>query len=191
MAMRIALVSDTHGDPAAWARAMDFLGEVDMICHSGDVLYHGIFNPIVPTYEPLKLASALNDIRVPMIHARGNCDSEVDQLALDNPILSDIAFASVEGIRILVTHGHRNTDAELVEMARKAGVQLVQRGHTHVPQILTEGGVTLLNPGSVALPKQEGEAPTAAVLDTGTGELTIFDLEMRVVFSEGSLPARP
>jgi putative phosphoesterase len=187
--MRVALLSDTHGDPTAWARAMDALGEVDLICHSGDVLYHGIFNPIAPTYEPRRLASVLNDIQVPMIHARGNCDSEVDQLALDNFILSDFSFASIEGIRILITHGHKNTDSELALIARKAGVHLVLRGHTHVPQISTLDGITLFNPGSVALPKQEGEAPTAGLLEVETGKLTIFDLDRKVVFAEGSLPA--
>jgi predicted phosphodiesterase len=49
--MRIALVSDTHGDPTAWRKAMDVLGPVDLITHAGDVLYHGIFNPITETYE--------------------------------------------------------------------------------------------------------------------------------------------
>jgi uncharacterized protein len=183
--VRVALVSDTHGDPTAWARALEVIGSAELICHSGDVLYHGIFNPITDTYEPRRLASVLNEVKVPMIHARGNCDSEVDQMALDNHILSDFAFASVEGTRILITHGHKNSEEELAAMAGKAGIQLVQRGHTHLPGIRQVGGVTIINPGSVALPKQEGEAPTAAVLEDG--KLTIFDLRDKVVFAEGEL----
>lgn len=186
--MRIALVSDTHGDPIAWERAVKVLGEVDLFCHSGDVLYHGIFNPITDTYDPRRLASALNDIRVPMVHARGNCDSEVDQMALDNFILSEYSFASVEGLKILITHGHKATDRELMGLARKQGISLVQRGHTHVPEILMEEGVTLINPGSVALPKQEGERPTAAVVEMESGKITIMDLVAGTVFSEGNLP---
>lgn len=185
--MRIALVSDTHGDPTAWERAVEVLGEVELICHSGDVLYHGIFNPITDTYDPRRLASILNEVRIPMIHARGNCDSEVDQMALDNFILSDFAFASAEGLKILVTHGHKNTNSKLLGLARKAGIALVLRGHTHVPEILAEDGVTLVNPGSVAVPKQEGERPTAAVLDTSDGSITIYDLEAGTVFTEGGL----
>jgi len=184
--MRVALVSDTHGDPSAWSRAMEVLGAVDLICHSGDVLYHGIFNPITETYDPRRLAAMLNDVEVPMIHARGNCDSEVDQMALDNHILSDFAFASVEGTRILITHGHKHSEAELAGMARKAGVRLVQRGHTHLPGIVEIDGVAIVNPGSVAVPKQEGEAPTAAILEDG--KVTIYDLRENVVFASGTLP---
>jgi len=185
--VRIALVSDTHGDPTAWERALEVIGDVELICHSGDVLYHGIFNPITDTYDPRRLATMLNEVAVPMVHARGNCDSEVDQMALDNHILSDFAFASVDGTRILITHGHRNTEEELAAMASKAGIQLVQRGHTHLPGIRQVEGVTIINPGSVALPKQEGEAPTAAVLEDG--RLTIFDLRDNSVFAEGKLRA--
>lgn len=184
--MRVALVSDTHGDPTAWRRALEILGDVELICHSGDVLYHGIFNPITDTYDPRRLASMLNEIEVPMIHARGNCDSEVDQMALDNHILSDFAFVSVEGTRILITHGHKHAEEELAGMARNAGIRLVQRGHTHVPGIIDVGGVTIVNPGSVALPKQEGEAPTAAVLEDD--RLTILDLRENVVFASVILP---
>ncbi len=183
--MRVALVSDTHGDPTAWAKAIEVLGPVDLITHAGDVLYHGIFNPITETYEPRRLADVLNEVAVPMIHARGNCDSEVDQLALNNHILSDFAFASVDGVRILITHGHKHTEDQLVEMAKKAGVHIVHRGHTHLPQILQMDGVVIFNAGSVSLPKQEGETPTAGLLEDG--KLTVFDINTGVVYMEGEL----
>jgi putative phosphoesterase len=184
--MRIALVSDTHGDPTAWRKAMDVLGPVDLITHAGDVLYHGIFNPITETYEPRRLADVLNKVSTPMIHARGNCDSEVDQLALNNHMLSDFAFASADGVRILVTHGHKHSEEQLAEMARKARVQIVHRGHTHQPQILVLKGVVIFNAGSIALPKQEGETPTVGLLEDG--KLTIFDINTGAVFEEGFLP---
>ena len=181
--MRIALVSDTHGDATAWARAMEVLGDVDLISHAGDVLYHGIFNPITKTYDPRSLVETLNAVEAPMIHARGNCDSEVDQLALDNHILSDFAFASVDGIRILVTHGHKQTEEQLVKMARRAGVHLVHRGHTHIPQVTMVDGVMLFNAGSMALPKQEGGIQTAGLLEDGT--LRVLDIGTGAVLLEG------
>lgn len=184
--MRIALVSDTHGDPTAWDRAMDVLGDLDLITHAGDVLYHGIFNPITDTYEPRRLAEVLNEVSVPMVHARGNCDSEVDQLALDNHILSDFAYASVDGLRILVTHGHKHTREQLVELARKAHVHIVHRGHTHVPQIEHVSGVTLFNAGSMALPKQEGEAQTVGLFEDGT--LKVIEIGTGEVIAEARFP---
>jgi len=183
--MRVALVSDTHGDPTAWRKATEAFGEVDLITHAGDVLYHGIFNPITDTYAPRELAEALNEVTIPMIHARGNCDSEVDQLALDAHILSDFAFASLDGTRILITHGHKHTEEQLADMARKAGVRLVHRGHTHVPQIRDIDGVIVFNGGSVALPKQEGEAQTIGLLADGT--LQVVDINSGEVYLEGRL----
>jgi len=183
--MRVALLSDTHGDPTAWEKAMKAVGGVDLVLHAGDVLYHGIFNPITDTYEPRRLVELLNDFRTPMLHARGNCDSEVDQLALDNHILSDFAFAQVEGTRILVTHGHKHPREGLVEMAVRGKVGLVHVGHTHVPEMEVVRGVTVFNAGSCALPKQEGGAPTAGVLEDG--RLTIFNIDTGDVYSEGML----
>jgi len=173
--MRIGMMSDTHGDPVAWDRALDALGRVDLMLHAGDVLYHGAFNPITPTYEPKRLIELLNSSTIPRVHARGNCDSEVDQLALDDHILSDTAFVSAEGVRILVCHGHRQTEEQLIEMGRRAGVAVLHRGHTHVPGFVRSGGLLVVNAGSCALPKQEGGVPTVAVLDGGT--VSIIDID--------------
>jgi putative phosphoesterase len=184
--MRIGLISDTHGDPTAWAKALGVLGDLDLMLHSGDVLYHGIFNPILPTYEPRRLADVLNAFTVPCLHARGNCDSEVDQLALDSHILSDFAFASAEGTRILVCHGHKHTEQELAKLAARGDIQMILRGHTHEPGMVAIEGVTIVNPGSCSLPKQEGQFPTAGLLEEK--KITIFDIDSGDVFAEGELP---
>jgi putative phosphoesterase len=184
--MRVGLVSDTHGDPVAWDRAISALGELDLILHAGDVLYHGIFNPITDTYEPRRLVDLLNACAVPMLHARGNCDSEVDQLALDNHILSDFAFASAEGTRILVTHGHKHSEEELAKLAVKGHIHMVHRGHTHVPGLKVINGVGIFNAGSCALPKQEGEVPTVGLLEDG--RLSVFDIDTGEKYAEWELP---
>ena len=184
--MRTGLISDTHGDPAAWEKALGVLGDLDLVLHAGDVLYHGVFNPILPTYEPRRLADVLNAFPIPCMHARGNCDSEVDQLALDNHILSDFAFASVEGTRILVCHGHKHSEQELAKLASRAKVHLVLRGHTHEPGILLIDGVTIVNPGSCSLPKQERQVPTVGLLEDE--KIKIFDIDSGVVYTEGELP---
>lgn len=184
--MRIGLVSDTHGDPAAWKKALGALGDLDLVLHAGDVLYHGVFNPILPTYDPRRLADTLNSFAVLMLHARGNCDSEVDQLALDTHILSDFAFASAEGTRILVCHGHKHSEEELAKLAARGDIQMILRGHTHEPGIVAIEGVTIVNPGSLSLPKQEGETPTAGLLEDK--KITIFNIESGDVYAEGQLP---
>ncbi len=183
--MRIGLISDTHGDPAGWERAIGALGSVDMVMHAGDVLYHGIFNPIVSSYDPRRLADILNSYPVPVIHARGNCDSEVDQLALNNHILSDFAFVFCDGLKILVTHGHKSTEEEIVKLASRSGINVIHRGHTHIPEIKTVGGVTLVNAGSCSLPKQPGEFPTAGYIEDGM--VRILKLTTGDVYIEGKI----
>jgi hypothetical protein len=184
--MRIGLVSDTHGDPTAWEKAMGVLGDLDLVLHAGDVLYHGVFNPILPAYDPKRLADVLNAFTVPVIHARGNCDSEVDQLALDNHILSDFAFTSAEGTRILICHGHKHSEEELAKMASRAHVDMILRGHTHEPALLVTGEVMMVNPGSPSLPKQDGEVPTVGLVEDR--KITIFNIDSGEVYAERELP---
>ncbi len=165
---------------------MAVLGDLDLITHAGDVLYHGIFNPITETYDPRRLAEVLNESPVPRVHARGNCDSEVDQLALDCHILSDFAFVSAEGTRILVTHGHKYPREELVNMAARAKADILHIGHFHKPEITVVGSVTVFNAGSCALPKQEGERPTVGLLEDGI--IRVVDIDTGEVYSEGTIP---
>jgi uncharacterized protein len=184
--MRVGLISDTHGDASAWERALASMGDVELILHAGDVLYHGVFNPILETYEPKRLAGLLNDIAVPTLHARGNCDSEVDQMALDSPILSEFACARVDGRTVVVNHGHRYEDPELAGMASGGGHGIVLRGHTHVPGLSWTGGVLVINAGSPSLPKQEPPLPTAGVMDQST--VKIFEIDSGTVLMSEDLP---
>lgn len=184
--MRLGFTSDTHGDTTGWKKVVSALGEVDLLFHSGDVLYHGAFNPILDSYSPRDLVEMLNSTKYAMLHAKGNCDSEVDQIALDNHILSDFAFSSVEGIRILVNHGHRYDEDELVKMAKRADAVIIHRGHTHIPEIRVIDGIVLLNPGSPSLPKQDPEVPTAALLENGV--ISILDVNTGEKIIEQGLP---
>lgn len=184
--MRIGFISDTHGDPVAWEKALKAFGDVDLLLHAGDVLYHGIFNPITPDYDPRRLVALLNDCPFPVVHARGNCDSEVDQLALDGHILSDFAFVSAAGKRILVTHGHKHTAEELARMGSRGRIDLVHRGHTHVPGMVVIEGVAIFNAGSCALPKQEGGVGTAGLLEDGV--IAVLDIESGESIARWDLP---
>jgi hypothetical protein len=171
--MKIGLISDTHGDVEGWRKAMDLLGSCQLILHAGDHLYHGVFNPILASYDPLQLATEMNECPVPILHARGNCDSEVDQVAVADPIMSPYFVCDVDGLRIMVTHGDGKGDAELVEMAGGYGVQLLVRGHTHVHGVWNHGSLLVCNPGSPSLPKGDDIASVAILED---GIVRILDL---------------
>ncbi len=75
---RLGIISDTHGNLRAWQAALAVWGEVDMILHAGDVLYHGPKNPLPEGYGPRELSEAMNASPVPLLFAQGNCDAEED-----------------------------------------------------------------------------------------------------------------
>lgn len=177
--MRIGLISDTHGDLEAWLRAVDLLGEIDLMLHAGDHLYHGVFNPVLETYVPGNLAQAMNESPFPILHAKGNCDSEVDQNALNDPILDPYALLMLENAQIMVIHGDRYDEAGLFGMAERLGVKIIVRGHTHISGIKERGGIIMVNPGSPSLPKGDCipsvgliEEKTVKILSLGDGTVT-------------------
>jgi putative phosphoesterase len=171
--MQLGLISDTHGDVEAWRKAMDLLGFCELILHAGDHLYHGVFNPILESYDPLQLSKEMNECPIPILHARGNCDSEVDQLAIADPILSPYVICQVDGLKILLIHGDGIGDLELVEMAEGYGVQLVVRGHSHLHGVWNHGSLLVCNPGSPTLPKGD-EIPSVGLLEDGV--VRVLDL---------------
>lgn len=178
--MKIGIVSDTHGDVAAWEKAWDYLKDADFILHAGDVLYHGAFNPILPSYNPRELAEVLNQLSVPLYIARGNCDSDVDQLALEYPLESPYLHLVLSGGSILAHHGHIKDEVSLLRLAKKTQAKLVISGHTHLYEAKVVEGVMFLNPGSPSLP-MGGRSPTISlyregsldILDINSGELLL------------------
>jgi hypothetical protein len=168
--MRIGLISDTHGDILAWKHALRLFEGCELILHAGDHLYHGAFNPILDTYAPRELAGLMNDCEIPVLHARGNCDSEVDQLALRDPILNPFLFARLEEWNILVIHGDTHSDTGLVELGKRYRARLVVRGHTHEHGIWRHDELLVCNPGSPSLPKGDG-IPSVALLEDGVIKL--------------------
>lgn len=165
--MKIGIISDTHGSEDCWAMAFDkYFSKTDLIFHAGDVLYHGPRNRMTDGYRPSKLVEALEQCQVPIIAARGNCDSEVDASVLSIPLASPYAFAFVNGKRILITHGHfTETQEEKSEMAARFKVDIFISGHTHVSVLKRIGGTIFLNPGSPSLSKREDGRSTVALMD--------------------------
>ncbi len=177
--MKIGIIADTHGNLDGWERAMEVALEgADLIVHCGDVLYHGPKFEPAEGYSPKRLAEAINAIDVPVLIARGNGDSDVDQLVLDAPLQSPYMFAQVEGLRILAAHGHIQPPEELIPLAQRWGIDLLLTGHTHVPLLRKHGDLPHVNPGTVTYPLAEDERLarlTCAVWDDGM--ITHFDIE--------------
>lgn len=172
--MKTLIISDIHGCADRLVEALDTPLTYDQIILVGDLMYHGPRNPILEDYNPAKVASILNDIKKPIIAVRGNCDSEVDQMLIDFPILADFTTLQIDKLRIHVTHGHLE-DPSIG--SKKSKAQLYISGHTHLPNIKVEGNCVLLNPGSISLPKENNPA-SYAYLDNNA--LTIYTLEHEI-----------
>ena len=97
-------------------------------------------------------ALLLNALKDDILAVRGNCDTEVDQMVLNFPILADYAYISVDGLRIFATHGHNFNTAKLPPLAKG---DILLHGHTHVPVVEEFGeGNYYINPGSLSIPKE-------------------------------------
>ncbi|MCL5291073.1 MAG: phosphodiesterase [Actinobacteria bacterium] len=175
--MRIGAISDTHGDTQAWERALVVFTGCGLVVHAGDILYHGPFNPILPTYSPRDLASAINEAPFPMVFAKGNCDSEVDQLALSFPIQQPMALIHLQDASLIVLHGDKYDEKGLERLGKEYGVDIVVRGHTHDRLIEKVDDLVIMNPGSSSIPK-EGP-PSVAIIDTDARRINILNLENR------------
>src|SRR5699024_3886284 len=62
--------------------------------------------------------------------------------------------------RAFISHGHTycvSLDPEMIrEEGEARGADIVMFGHTHKPFYEKKGNVTVLNPGSLSFPRQEG-----------------------------------
>lgn len=70
--------------------------------------------------------------------------------------------------RALLTHGHyygvSMGPEGLAEEAKSRGCDIAMYGHTHRPFLDMIDGVTVLNPGSLSYPRQEGRRPSYMII---------------------------
>ncbi|HNT33643.1 MAG TPA: phosphodiesterase [bacterium] len=176
--MILGVVSDTHGSLLWWRKAYEYLKDADAIIHCGDVFYHGVKNPIPEGYDTLGLAQALNEIRVPLLIAKGNCDSSVDQVVLDFPMSSGMASIHTPGGVVLAQHGDVADRSVQEKWVRRAHLAAFVSGHTHIPKIEKVGDAVLMNPGSVSIPLGGSfRSVGKLILDCNRRCATVFNLE--------------
>lgn len=152
--MKFLIASDIHGSAYYCEKLLvAFERErADKMILLGDILYHGPRNDLPKDYAPKKVISMLNHLKDRLLCVRGNCDTEVDQMVLDFPILADYALLCAGEKTVFITHGHNFNTQNLPPMSDG---DLLLHGHTHVPKCEKYGNITYLNPGSVSIPKED------------------------------------
>lgn len=177
--MKLMFASDIHGSlSAAEAVAHQYRVEgASRLVLLGDLLYHGPRNNLPDAYDPKGVTALLNGMREELLCVRGNCDAEVDQMVLSFPIMADYALFDLDGTTAFVTHGHLfNLDCL---PPHKPGDLLIH-GHTHVLTVQHKDGMTYINPGSAALPKENNPKSYMVYED---GVFTIKTLEGETILT--------
>ena len=151
--MKLLIASDIHGSLYYLEKLMDVIGKEnpDRIVLLGDILYHGPRNDLPKDYNPKKVIEILNSIKEKLICVRGNCDTEVDQMVLDFPILSDYSSIFIDDNMFYLSHGHIYNKDNLPPLVKKS---IFLSGHTHIPLNAEVDSIKCLNPGSVSIPKE-------------------------------------
>lgn len=174
--MKLFFASDLHGCVPATEKALAEFERsgAETLVLLGDVLYHGPRNPIPEGYEPAKVADLLNQYADKIVAVRGNCDSEVDQMLLSFPMMTDYAWVVLEsGQRLFLTHGHIYNAQK--RPALKQG-DVIVHGHTHIPVAELDGEQYVFNPGSVTFPRN-GFAPSYGLLENKQLKVMTFEGE--------------
>ena len=168
--MKLLIASDIHGCAPACKRLLEIFAasEAERLILLGDILYHGPRNDLPEGYNPKEVISMLSEYADKLFCVRGNCDTEVDQMVLPFPILSETALLFVDGRTWFACHGHRTgANPSCRDLPCLQAGSVILSGHTHIPVLETnEFGHLLFNPGSVSIPKG-GFPPSYGVYEDG------------------------
>lgn len=156
--MRVLIVSDTHGAHSNLNRALKEAGAVDMFIHLGDVEGgEDYINGLVACEKHI---------------VRGNNDffSEL-------PREEEFCIGPK---KVFITHGHNyyvSLDPQQVkEEGRARNADIVMFGHTHRPYLDQDRDITVLNPGSLSYPRQEGRRGSYMIMELHEdGRLDYFE----------------
>ena len=165
--MKILVLSDSHSALSFMFRAVRKI-KPDAIVHLGDYYDDGE-----------ALAEEFPDIR--LYQVPGNCDRYRAPISA-----RDILIMPVCGVNLYMTHGHRHNvkffTSSLLADARKAKVDAVLYGHTHIADCYQEtDGLWVMNPGSAGY-----HSGSAGIIEADNGKIrncciiTAADLEEMV-----------
>ena len=145
--MRILVVSDTHRQNGNLCKVLAKIGDIDLLIHLGD-------------------AEGSEDY----IREIAGCPTEI--IAGNNDFFSRLPKEreiSLGDYRVLLTHGHYYNVSFTLERlraeAKERGMQIAMFGHTQRPLIDQSGPVTLINPGSLSYPRQDGRKPSYILME--------------------------
>lgn len=152
--MKWLIASDIHGSAHYCRQLMEAYEKekAERLLLLGDILYHGPRNDLPREYDPRAVIALLNGRKQDILCVRGNCDTEVDQMVLQFPIMAEYCILCAGKRMIFAAHGHHFNEESLPPLHEG---DILLHGHTHVPECVEHESYVYMNPGSVSIPKQD------------------------------------
>ena len=176
--MRLMFISDIHGISTNLKKIKMKFDEFncDNFVVLGDLYYIGPRNRMIEGYNIQEVQSFLESMKDKLICIRGNCDSEVDLMVSQFPIINDLSVIMTENNDLYITHGHIYNESNWMKQN-----SILIYGHFHIPFIKKIETNYYINPGSISLPK-EGGKPSYLIYDEN--KVTIYDIEDNIIKEE-------
>lgn len=134
--LRLGVVADTHSAPNASGLMHLAALRPDVILHAGDI-------------GDLSVLKHLAEV-APVQAVRGNIDGQVAEVP--DVLTIDLTNGDASVLTLFMLHiavNGQRLRPDVVRRAKAVGARLVVCGHSHVPFIGRDDGVTVFNPGSI------------------------------------------
>jgi len=172
-ALRLAVLADTHSALHPNALRVLLALRPDAILHAGDI-------------GDLRVLDELAGV-CPVLAVRGNIDARRPGLA--DVLVVEVVSTEALILRMVLLHigvyGPK-LQANAVRLARAQGASVVVCGHSHVPFIGSDRGITIFNPGSAG-PRRFSLPVLLGMIDIGPNNFQLKHFEC----SSGKLWAPP
>lgn len=170
--MKYLVISDIHG-------IKEFANQIpkiikkekpDKIIILGDILLHDDYGHEDENSNIL-IAEMLNLYTDKIIGIRGNIDTEADEKKFDFKL--EISHEEmINGKKFYFTHGHMYNEHTVPE-----DIEILVVGHTHIHEVRKTFNMTVVNPGSISLPRG-GSKHSYMVIDD---KIRIKDIKGHVI----------
>ena len=169
--MKIMFISDIHGIKTNLPKIKEKFNELgcDKLVVLGDLYYIGPRNQMIEGYDIQYVKEFLESFQDKLICIRGNCDSEVDIMVSNFPIISELGVITTTENDIYLTNGHIYNESNWTKEH-----SILVYGHFHIPFIKQIDTNYYINPGSISLPK-ENNKPSYLIYDEE--KFTIYSIE--------------
>lgn len=145
--MKIAVISDTHGNNKDIIEGILSIDKPDMLIHLGDYVEDG--------------ENISKILGIPVIIVSGNGDY--------GSIYDEDRLVEVKGRKIFLTHGHRYGVARNIDniyyKAMELEADIALFGHTHIPVNIVYDHIVIMNPGSPSFPRDRSNVKTFGIIE--------------------------